>query len=153
MLNAQFALPPGRSFSEIDPLTDGVRVVVVADDGTTRLDAAIPGGAFGTATKVGWKLSGNGKAWRFVDRSASPAGGIVQVVLNDRNVTRTPRAVKVTVRGRKGTYPVVSGDMPVQAIVTLGDAGAAEQGLCGESAYAAPDCRFNAPQNRLICRR
>jgi len=152
-LGTQFALPPGRSFADLDPLDEGVRVLLLADDGTSRLDVTVPAGAYSTATKAGWKLSGNGKAWRFVDKSASPAGGIAQVVLNDRNTVRTPRVVKVTVKGRKSTYPVVTADSPVQAIVTLGDATAAEQGLCGESAYAASHCKFNVPQNRLTCRR
>ena len=35
-----------------------------------------------------------------------------------------PRRVKVTVKGRKATYPVVGTDSPVQAIVTLGDSSA-----------------------------
>ena len=152
-LSAAFVLPPGRSFAEIDPVAAGVRLVLLADDGTTRLDATIPGGAYSTVTKSGWKLSGNGKTWRFVDKSATPVSGIAAVVLNDKNTARTPRQVKVTVKGRKATYPVVGADSPVQAIVTLGDASAAEQGLCGESAYATTDCRFNSPQNKLTCRR
>lgn len=153
VISAFFALPPGRSFSELTPLADGVRVVLLADDGTQRLDATIPGGAYSTATKIGWKLSGNGKTWTYINRSASPANGISQVVINNKDTTRTPRRVKVTVKGKKGTYPVVAADSPVQAVVTLGDADAAEQGLCGESAYATTDCRFNAPQNKLTCRR
>jgi len=153
VISAFFALPPGRSFSELTPLADGVRVVLLADDGTQRLDATIPGGAYSTATKIGWKISGNGKTWTYINRSASPANGISQVVINNKDTTRTPRRVKVTVKGKKGTYPVVAADSPVQAVVTLGDADAAEQGLCGESAYATTDCRFNAPQNKLTCRR
>jgi hypothetical protein len=153
VISAFFTLPTGRSFSEVDPVNDGVRVVITADDGTTRLDATVPGGAYNTATKTGWKLSGNGKTWTYVNRTATPLDGISQVVINDKNTTRTPRRVKVTIKGKKGTYPVVAADSPIQATVTLGDATAAAQGLCGESAYAAGDCRFNAPQNKLTCRR
>ena len=61
-----------------------------------------------------------------------------------------PAAVPSSTTKLVGAHPVSAG---VQAIVTLGDAVAAEQGLCGESAYAAADCRFNAPQNKLTCRR
>lgn len=153
VVSAFFTLPPGRSFSELTPLADGVRVVLQADDGTTRLDATLPGGAYDTGTKVGWKLSGNGKTWRFTDKNASPAGGIAQVVINDKATGSTPRRVKVTVKGKKSTYPVVGPDAPIRAIVTLGDATAADEGLCGESDYAAPDCAFNAVQNKLTCRR
>ena len=153
VVSAFFALPPGRTFSELTPLADGVRVVLLSDDGDVRLDATLPAGAYSTATKVGWKLSGNGKTWRFTDRSATPVNGITQVVVNDKNTAKTPRRVKVTVKGKKGTYPVAGGDAPIQAIVTLGDAAAAEQGLCGESDYAPSSCLFNATQNKLTCRR
>jgi len=153
VISAFFALPPARSFSELTPLADGVRVVITADDGSTRLDATIPGGAYSTATKTGWKLAGNGKTWTYINKSATPLNGIGQVVINDKNTTRTPRRVKITVKGKKATYPVIAADSPIQATVTLGDATAATQGLCGESAYATGDCRFNAPQNKLTCRR
>lgn len=153
VISAFFTLPPGRSFAEVTPLTDGVRVVLVADDGTPRLDVTVPGGAYSTVTKVGWKLSGNGKTWTFVDRNPTPATGISQVVINNKDTAKTPRRVKVTVKGKKSTYPVVTADSPIQATVTLGDAADAALGLCGESAYTAPDCRFNVAQNRLTCRR
>ena len=153
VVSASFSIAPGHAFSELNPLADGVRVLLLADDGTTRLDATVPGGAYNTTTKVGWKLAGNGRTWRFVDKGAAPVGGISSLVINDKNTTSTPRRVKVTVKGRKSTYPVVSGDSPVQAIVTLGDATAAENGLCGESDYQSSNCAFNATQNKLTCRR
>ncbi|MEW6269255.1 MAG: hypothetical protein AB1689_08170, partial [Thermodesulfobacteriota bacterium] len=142
-ISAFFTLPAGHSFAEIEPDLQGVRVVLLAQDGTPRLDVAVPGGLYDKLTKVGWKRSGNGKAWRFTDRSASPTGGINQVVINDKNTTKTPRRVKVLVKGKKSTYPVTGPDAPVQAIVTLGDDAAAAAGLCGESAYVAADCRLN----------
>lgn len=153
VISAFFALPPGRTFGELDPLNEGVRVVLLADDGTERVDVMVAGGAYNTTTKVGWKLSGNGKTWTYVDKTTTPANGISQVVINNKDTTRTPRRVKITVKGKKGTFPVVTADSPVQAIVTLGDATAAANGLCGESAYTATDCRFNASQNKLVCRR
>jgi hypothetical protein len=153
VISASFALAPGHSFAEVNPIADGVRVLLLADDGTVRLDATIPGGAYSTTTKVGWKLAGNGKTYRFVDKRPAPVGGINSLVINNKNTAKTPRSVKVTVKGKKSTYPVVTNDRPVQAIITLGDADAAENGLCGESAYGASDCLFNAPQNKLTCRR
>ena len=153
VVSASFALAPGHTFAEFDPIADGVRVVLLADDGSPIIDATVPNGTYNTTTKVGWKLSGNGKTWRFVDKSATPVSGLFSVVVNDKNTTKTPRGVKVTVKGRKATYPVVTADSPVQAVVTLGDATAAEDGLCGESAYLSTDCKFNATQNKLTCRR
>src|SRR5262249_30329779 len=129
--SGSFALPAGHTFADLNPATDGVRVVVATDDGTKRLDATIPGGLYNPATRVGWKRSGNGKMWRFIDQSATPVGGIIKVVIVDQNGPRTPNRVKVGVNGRRGTYPVVASDVPVQLIVTLGDASAAADGLCG----------------------
>jgi len=123
-----------------------VRVVVVSDDGTQRVDAVLPGGAYDTATKTGWRVSGSGRTWKF--STATPVNGIGKVTLTDKDGAKTPRGVKVSVKGKKGTYPVVGGDSPIKAIVTLGDPTAAQQGLCGESAYTAPDCVFNGSQNK-----
>ena len=74
-------------------------------------------------------------------------------MLVDKDTPRAARRVKVLVSGKKGTYPVVGGDVPVQAIVTLGNASAAAAGLCGESAFSTGDCSFNPPGNKLVCRR
>lgn len=152
-ISASFTLPVGKTFAEVQPDLQGARIVLLAQDGTPRLDVTIPPGAYDKATKVGWKRSGNGKAIRFNDRSGAAAGGIHQVVINDKNSPKTPRRVKVLVKGKKSTYAVTGADVPVQAIVTLGDETAAAAGLCGESAYAPADCRFNPKGNRLTCRR
>ena len=143
-----FALPPGRSFSELTPLADGVRVVLVSDDGTQRLDAMVPAGAYNTTTKVGWKLSGNQKTWTFVDKSATPVNGITQVVINNKNTTRTPRGVKITVKGKKSTYPVISTDTPIQAVVIRTqsqlDRAAKSKLAAGKKAKPAPKSKANA---------
>lgn len=152
-LSGFFALPAGHSFAEVRPDAQGARVVLVTQDGTQRLDATLPSGLYDAGTHVGWKRSANGKVWTFIDRSATPVDGIFKLVIADKNTSRTPNRVKVVVNGKKSTYPVVTGDVPVQAIVTLGDATAAAEGLCGESAYLAADCKFNVPQNKLTCRR
>lgn len=152
-VSGQFTLPPGKVFADLDPLNDGILLVIVAQDNFPRVDMTVPPGAFDKATKVGWKLSGNGKNWTFVDRDKVPATGINQVVINDRQTSKAPRRVKVTVRGKRSTFLVVEGDVPIKATVTLGDETAAQQRLSGESAYTAPDCKFNAKKNRLTCRR
>ena len=148
-----FALPTGRTFTEIRPDLQGARVVLVADDGSVRLDATLPPDLYSPATKVGWRVSGNGKSWRFIDKTATPVSGITRFMLVDKDTPRAARRVKVLVSGKKGPYPVVGGDVPVQAIVTLGNASAAAAGLCGESAFSTGDCSFNPPGNKLVCRR
>ena len=48
VVSASFSIAPGHAFSELNPVADGVRVLLLADDGTTRLDATVPGGAYST---------------------------------------------------------------------------------------------------------
>jgi cysteine-rich repeat protein len=152
-LSALFALPEGRSFAELRPHMHGVRIVLEGAGGARPLDATLPPGAYSAATRRGWQPSGSGKAWTYLDRRATPVNGIVKLVLTDRSRTTTPRQVKVVVTGKRGAYPVTPGDVPVQAIVTLGDATDATGGLCGESAYAADSCAFNGAGNQLVCTR
>jgi hypothetical protein len=61
--------------------------------------------------------------------------------------------VQVTIAGRRGSYPVLADDVPLTAIVTLGGQAEAAAGLCGESAYAAGDCRFNRKGTTVTCKR
>ena len=55
--------------------------------------------------------------------------------------------------GARGTYPVVAGDQPLQAIVTLGNAAAATAGVCGESDFFPGECNFNGMGNTITCRK
>ncbi len=148
-----FTLPPGLSFADFTPVTDGARVVLTRQDDGTVFDATLPGGAYNPATRVGWRLSGNGKTWKFIDRSDTPVDGIRDIRVADKENSKFPRRVKVKVKGKKANYPVVNGDEPVQIVVTLGGETAAAQGLCGTSDYQSGDCVWNGKQNKLSCRR
>jgi hypothetical protein len=61
--------------------------------------------------------------------------------------------VQVSVTGNNGTYPVVSGDEPINAIVTVGGQAEAAAGLCGETAFVASDCFYNSSKNQLTCQK
>lgn len=148
-----FTLPVSTPFGDLALDASGVRVVVEASDGSYPVDVIVPPGAYSTITKTGWKLSGTGKTWTFTNGSATPADGIKKVTVTDRSGPNSLRQVLVKVVGVKGTYPVVTGDAPLQAIVTLGDASAAAAGVCGESSFVAADCSFNGPGNQVRCKR
>ncbi len=47
----------------IDPVANGMRFLIVDSTGATAVDITIPGGAYNTATKVGWKPNGSGTSW------------------------------------------------------------------------------------------
>ena len=110
------------SLSLLDPASDGVRIVVLANDGRVIADIPIPGGA-------GWSATGGKKA-SFKDPTGA-RNGIVKFQVQDRS-DKSPRRIRVQVVGKNGDYPVVSGDEPLRAIVVVGDGSLGE---CGETAF------------------
>lgn len=152
-LSAAFTLPPGAPFGSLEIATTGARIVIEASGGAHPVDAVLPPGAYSDLTKKGWRQSSTGRRWTWYDDSGTPLSGITKVTLTDRNGAKTPRQVLVKVTASKGTYPVAPADAPLQAIVTLGGADAAADGICGESAFLAADCSFNGPANQVRCKR
>jgi len=144
-LKVQGEFVSATTFGSLDPIADGARVVLAANDGTVRVDIAIPGGAFdGTS---GWKANGSGTRFQFKDRSGANQG-IQQVKIQDRS-KKAPNQVKVQFRGKDGTYPVVAGDEPPRATVVIGDGSI---GQCGETGLLASNCKFNGSGTTLNCK-
>ena len=148
-----FDLPAGKSFSDLHPDQHGARVVIEAVGGGEPVDATLATGAYSSTAGRGWRESGSGKSWTFLDKSGSPANGIGKVIIIDKSSPTAPRHVKILVTGKGGLYPVTEADSPIQAVVTLGNQADAAAGLCGESEFSAANCAFNAPKNQLGCRR
>ena len=59
----------------IDPVTNGVRFLVIDSTGAIPVDVTIPGGAYNAANKVGWKVNGSGTSWTYKN-----AGTVVPLV-------------------------------------------------------------------------
>jgi len=91
--------------------------------------------------------------WQYLDRTTSRIEGVSDVKANDRSKNALGGSVKVSTRGSKGTYPVLVGDEPVEAILVLGNQADATAGRCGETAYVAGSCKFNGPSTTLVCKR
>jgi cysteine-rich repeat protein len=146
-LKGGFTLPGTTEFAHVDPVANGVRFVIESQDGSRRVDVAIPAGAFdGTS---GWKVNGARTKFQYKDKAKPPASnGINKVLVQDRS-NKVPNRVRVQVKGKFGSYLVVSGDEPVKAIVVVGDG---ELGECGETAFSAEDCEFNGAETSLRCR-
>ncbi len=149
-LTGAFDLPIGVGFGDLRPDLRGLRVVVESQSGTRRIDVALAAGLRIDGATRGWRLSL--KSLTFADRSASPANGITKVKIVNRARPTSPRQVKVQMSGKKGTYPIVDGDQPLHAIVTLGDQTDAGLGICGESAFEPGDCTFDGRRAGLTCR-
>ena len=133
----------------LDPVATGVRFLVRTRAGGVVVDADIAPGRFDPRARVGWKVDRRvrPRRWTHVDRSASPAGGIVRLQIRDRS-SRTPGLVGLVLRARKGSYPVSSTDPSLDAEVVLNPT----QGQCGRAVFLAPSCRFSSRASVLECR-
>jgi hypothetical protein len=155
LLQGAFDLAPGQSFAALDPVAAGARVVLLNHAGEVALDVTLPGGLHAGRGTRGWKTNRAGTRWQYVDGTSdgtlsSVFGGIFQFLMVDRS-RRSPRELMVKVQGKGGTYAVAPGDIPVQAVVVLGNQSDAAAGLCGETAFAAASCAFNGPGSTLKC--
>lgn len=110
-----FALGAGTAFADLDPITDGLGVLLRRSSGT-----------------AGWRTNASGTVWSFLDKSAGPvATGIRKAKLVDRNA-KLPGGVSVKLSGRDGSYAVGPFDVPLHVTAVLG-AGA---GRCVERSHA-----------------
>ncbi len=137
----------------IDPLTKGIRVVVYDSTGAIVLDATIPGGAYNPTTGAGWRANGALTTYQYKNKGkAVPLiAGITKVKLQKKS---TPGLIRFGVRGKKGTYPVTPGVIPLKASLVI-DSPQATTGQCGESTFTPPDpgtCAFNSNGTSLQCR-
>jgi len=142
----KFRLPAGTTFDDLDPTRDPFMLLIEAADGRTVLSTTLPP-VRGSGTSPGWRLRNAGTKWAYLNESASPPDGIVQVVLKDRGVEQL-RRIKVSVSGVDGTYPVDHGDEPLTAVVVVGDG---TRGECGVMTFTPAQCRFGRTDTRLIC--
>jgi 6-phosphogluconolactonase (cycloisomerase 2 family) len=140
------ALLRGVDFADLDPLTNGGAVHVERADGSTVVDVALPPGAFAGAGTAGWKTDATRSKWLYVDNTSLPPGGIRKLLLKDAG-PKTPRLTKLSVRGNKGSYPVLAGDEPLAVSVGVG-----LPTTCLATGFAAEDCSFNEAQTAVQCR-
>jgi cysteine-rich repeat protein len=149
-----FLLPATTAFWQLFPLGGVGRVVLLDGLGVMRADVMLPNEFYSRATKRGWAQARNGKAWTYRDETDAPLGGIARLVVRAVGAFDQPGGrVKLTVVGKKGSFPITDTDLPANVIVTLGDQSAAAVGRCAESTFAGADCRFNGPRTQVICRR
>jgi len=147
LVKGEFLLPEATSFANLDPVLNGARLVIQAQDGATRVDVTIPAGVYDGAS--GWRVSGSGRKLSYRDRR-KPAliNGISKFDVSDRS-KKEPNQVKVTIKAKDGTYAVIGGDEPIRVIVGVGEAATGE---CGETDFTSGDCVFNSSGRVLKCR-
>jgi len=148
----EFRLPPGTVFGDLAPVADGARLVVTAADGEPLLDEMLPAGALiNKRGGRGWTANGSGSRWKYIDNSSAPINGVRKLFVDDMS-RRSVGVVRVVVSGKKGSYPVLVGDPPLDAVVAFGDQAASVAGLCGETDFTGSSCKFNSRGRVVRCR-
>jgi Tol biopolymer transport system component len=149
ILKGEFTIP--HPFDpEFDPLLRGARITVADVAGTSLLAATIPGGAWDTESRQGWKANRSGTT--FTWKSISGIAGVTKVKLKigDRKV---PGKVKVNVVAKYATATIDVAGLPLSTSVHLGSESSSP---CSSILFLElperPACYFNAKGNALTCR-
>jgi hypothetical protein len=121
--------------------------IAVSDAPGPVVDVMIPPDAYNRGTRVGWKVSGGGRKWAYVNKSAAPPNGIVQVVLQDKSAT-APGLEQFFVKGKRGAYAATTAVVP--ALVLPGAARCFAASFPGPA--PTPVCGFNASGTTLHCK-
>lgn len=129
----------------IDPLNNGVRLVIDAASGGGGIDVTIPGGA--RVNGVGWKLGRTGKSWSYADSLGTHAG-ITRVAIRDRSSSEDGR-LTFSVRGKGGSITLPTVDA-VRTAVMLGNAQECGRIDWNPPSAARPRCSGDAA--RVSCR-
>lgn len=149
-LRFELALPAGVSFAELDPLGQGARVVVVSP-GSTEADVTLPAGAYGGPGTLGWWLCAGGARWRFRD-ATGPAGEVTTTMsIRDTGQGLAGGVVEGRIVIAGASFAVQPSDLPLQAIVVLGDGTAGAAGRCGQTAFRPAECIFDASASVARC--
>ncbi len=138
--------PPG---GQVRPDLHGARFRLSSTDGTTVVDVNLPPGDFGGAGTAGWKSSALNANWIYLDKTATPPGGIRKL----RMKGQTPNGVRAfTVTGKDASYPATPDAMPLRVAIEIGSVSMSE-GLCRELQFVEPECEFSSSGTALDCRR
>jgi hypothetical protein len=144
LVRGRAAIPGGT----LDPITNGVRLLITSAAGTELVDVTVPGGEL--INGRGWKRSKNG--WRFASRSL--VGGAVN------SVSLTPREagalLDFKVAGKRAVLPPPPPDLPLRATLVL-DPPQATSGLCTDAEFpgpkgVAPTCVLKSGGRVVSCR-
>ena len=140
----------------IDPVTNGMRFLIVDSTGAIPVDITIPGGAYNTSNKVGWKVNGSGTSWSYKN-SGNPTpliNGIQKMQL--KKLSSPVGKFKFGVKGKNGTYPIDGTHLPVVGTIVI-DVPNATTGQCGEAKFPAvppakPSCLSTSGGRTIKCK-
>ena len=169
MVVGKLSTPPGDDTAKIkgripfdetpmlDPMTNGVRLVMEGADGTTPLDVTIPGGAYATVTKAGWKVHTFPTGMTAQYKNAGTVIPLINGIKKLKFVIKTGLGItKFNATGKGGSYPLGPTGSPVK-VTFIADPPIAETGQCCEMLFpgpvgTAPSCAFVGGGSTLRCK-
>jgi hypothetical protein len=132
----------------IDPVQQGLRIIVRNGAGATPIDATLPPGNLGGA---GWSANASGTSftYRNTGKIIPPVNGIIRVTL--KTSASQPGRVKLTIVGRNGSYPIMPSDLPLGLSIVLAPP-YATGGQCAETTWTVSDCKVVPSGDVIKCR-
>lgn len=148
----QFALSSAAVAAVLDPVAQGLEVVIGAPGTPGELDVVVPPGAFDPGSRQGWKVAGSGRTWKF--RGADPALPVVRASV--RLSLEEPPRVVVKARGKRRNFATLLPELPLAFRIILAPPGATSP-ACGETVFAGlgaqpPRCELRSNGAVLVCR-
>jgi parallel beta-helix repeat protein len=141
---------PHPFMPDLDPVANGVAVVIETAGGVRALDVTIPGGAYDPTTKIGWQVNGSGTSWKYVNKGATPPSSITTLTIKD-NSKKQPGLVQVKVTGKRGDYAVEPMTLPLAGLLVL-DPPTAATGQCGVATFTGPTQRCTSNGKSVKCK-
>ncbi|HZR79474.1 MAG TPA: hypothetical protein VFD92_00130 [Candidatus Binatia bacterium] len=134
----------------INPVANGVRVILENADPATLLDVVVPGGTYNPVTHTGWRPNPTNTRWVYKGGSPTPANPISGITVSTS--PRTPGVYKFAVRGKNGSFPTTPSDTPLRGTFVI-DQPTADTGQCSEITFSSPAaCKFNRTFSQVTCR-
>jgi len=134
----------------INPMDNGLRILLTDALGDAVIDALLPGGAYSTDARAGWK--GSGLGWNYANggQNLPLIQGISKVTLHGR--ASQPGVFSVAITGKNGSFGIPDGGLPLLVTIVI-DAPLATTGQCGEIGFSAPRrCVAVAAKGTVICK-
>lgn len=139
-LKGEFLLPAESDFQLIDPLTNGILVLLFAEDGTILVETVIPGGE-------GWKTNSKQTKYNFTDKTRPAVNnGLTKVSIQDRS-KKTPGQVKISLKGKDSTVLATSSQRSEFSVLSCFSNAAARPSLIA-SARTLAACRSSLTERR-----
>ena len=147
---------PFQETPTIDPVTNGMRLVMQDNLGNSPLDVFIPGGAYSTVVKAGWKVHTfpTGMTAQYTN-----AGTIIPLINGMKKlklVLKTGLGItKFSAVGKGGSYPIPVGAEPVK-VTFIAAPPIGSNGQCCEMFFPGPSptpaCAFLGGGATLRCK-